>query len=114
MATETAIRESVLSYLRNDISLADFESWFVRESWDLPDDCEEAVLELVSDIEYALIDFSNSHLTKEELRAALRRVSSEIVVNFQLNDDSSLSRRKILHTTRSVSSPLSASVHVPA
>lgn len=49
-------------------SLDQFEDWFVSQSWDAHKSNDQAAMDLISDIELRLAEFSNGHWSKEELQ----------------------------------------------
>ena len=72
MISESQIREKLIRFLSNDISLDVFEDWFVQQSWDMHKDSNEAALRLASAIELRLAEHSGGHLSECGLRDELR------------------------------------------
>jgi len=68
MISQAEVRREIISYLKRSTSLADFENWLVRNTWNMHVDADEATFDLVSDIELSLAEYSNSQLTIDELR----------------------------------------------
>jgi hypothetical protein len=72
MIAESQIRERLIRFLRNEVSLGEFEDWLVQNSWNMHKDSEEAAQKLVSAIELRLAEHSSGHLSDCELRDELR------------------------------------------
>jgi hypothetical protein len=65
------IREWLSRYLDGEISLRQFEDWFIPVAWGIPRTANQGTLELVGEIELRLAEFSNGHWTEPELRTTL-------------------------------------------
>ncbi len=68
--SDLEIRKKISLYLANQISLDEFEDWFVAGSWNFQKGTP-ALQELVSEVELLLAEFSNSHLSEKSLRNQL-------------------------------------------
>ena len=77
---EVEIRERVAQYVAGDLSLREFQEWFVPRAWgmDAADDVRAA--ERANEIELFLAEFSNGDWSEGELREKLRRegLSSQV------------------------------------
>jgi hypothetical protein len=62
------IRERLASYLVDEISLGEFEDWFVAASWDVIHRESRIAIELVYDIELLLAEYSNGCWNEDELK----------------------------------------------
>jgi len=60
-----------LSGATNEISLDDFEDWFVRKSWNLHYDSDELAQRSAYAVELRLAEHSSAHLSEPELRREL-------------------------------------------
>lgn len=99
---ENAIRDQIARYLSGDISLAEFEDWFVPRAWVAAREGSAAALDLVMQIELLLGEFSSGHRTEDDVKAALSRTLATTVFAVQVAwGMTSLSS----NTTTSVSSP---------
>jgi hypothetical protein len=78
---ESHIREKLIRFLSNDISLDLFEDWLVQQSWNMHKDSNEAALRLASAIELRLAEYSSGHLSECGLRDELR----PFVTNYSLS-----------------------------
>ena len=66
------VRERLGQYLAGEIPLRTFEDWFVPITWQPEVDTDPAVMDLLSEIELCLAEYSNRHWTEAELREHLR------------------------------------------
>ena len=79
MIAEHQIRERLARYLRNEISLDQFEDWLVQRSWDMHLDSDAAAQKLASAIELRFAEHSSGHLDEVELRDELRSFANTLV-----------------------------------
>jgi hypothetical protein len=115
MITETEIRQKIFSLLNRSTTLAEFESWFVAQSWNLHKDSSAEAIDLASEVELLLAEFSNHEWTPQELLEKLRDVGSNFVFDVRLNGDHSFTRiRSPMRCATTVSVPVRAFVPVPA
>lgn len=77
------IREKLASYLVGNISLEDFEDWFVSSSWNVIQRENKNTIDLVYDIELILAEYSRGCWNDDELKQLLR----PIVENYNINID---------------------------
>jgi len=80
MIAESQIREKLIKFLRNDISLDVFEDWLVQQSWNMHKDSDEAAQKLASAIELRLAEHSSGHLDDAALRDELRPFATNYTV----------------------------------
>lgn len=84
MVSQANIRRQLISYIRNSISLADFEDWLVSHTSNMHLDSDQDTIDLVDDIELALSEYSESYLTIDELRDRLLESATNIVANVNM------------------------------
>lgn len=84
MITELEVKGELASLLTNELSLEDFDRWLVEKSWDMHLDSSIEAQELVGSIELSLAEYSNGHLSWEELKNALRPHVQSYSVRIQL------------------------------
>lgn len=70
------IRDWLGRYLDEEISLRQFEDWFVPVAWGIPRTANQGTLGLFGEIELRLAEFSNGHWTEPELRAKLEPLAT--------------------------------------
>ena len=70
------IRDRLTRYLDGEISLRQFEDWFIPVAWASPQTVNQGTLELVGEIELRLAEFSNGHWTESQLRAKLEPLAT--------------------------------------
>ena len=75
------IRNKLASYLFGEISLQDFEDWFVPSSWNVIHSGNRAAVNLVYEIEPWLAEFSDGFWSEDELKRNLR----PLVNNYQID-----------------------------
>jgi hypothetical protein len=90
MIAESNIREKLIQFLRNDISLDVFEDWLVQQSWNMHKDSNEAALKLASAIELRLAEYSSGHLNECGLRDELRPFVTNYTVSMWFGNVSSV------------------------
>lgn len=74
------IRQELYRYLVGEITLAEFEDWFVPTVWQHYGHADQPASELVGTIELALAEYTSSHATQEDLRHDLQRALNTIMV----------------------------------
>ena len=68
MVSEKEIRRKLLLFLENEVSLDEFEDWFVVGSWNAHREGDPAALRMISAIELMLAEHSSGHLSDTQLR----------------------------------------------
>jgi hypothetical protein len=68
------IRDKLASYLVGELSLEDFEDWFVPESWNVAQTNDQNATNLVYEIELWLAEYSNGHWSEDELKDHLKLI----------------------------------------
>jgi len=68
---EQQIREAVLQYTADLVSLRQFQDWFASQTWDSLAETD-AVRRLVNEIDLLLAEFSSGHWTDQEVKSKLR------------------------------------------
>jgi hypothetical protein len=95
------IRDRLARYLNGDISLHDFEEWFVPVSWSVEQTHSAKAIELAAEVELRLAEFSNDHWTEAELRSKLQPLVSMYETEYippAQQADTTYSFRSSLHT----------------
>lgn len=65
------IRAALVRYLNSEISLAEFEDWFVPVAWNIEQTGNREAIELAAEIELRLAEFTNGHWSEDELHNKL-------------------------------------------
>lgn len=73
---ELQIRQRLISYLINAISLRDFQEWFIATTWDIHLSGEIGTIALTNDIELRLSEFSSGHLPESQMRREFSQLLS--------------------------------------
>jgi hypothetical protein len=60
------------SYLNDSISLDDFRDWFDDETWGLAAEPDSPLRRMAGTIELRIAEFTNGHLSENDLRGFLR------------------------------------------
>jgi hypothetical protein len=90
---ENEMREKLASYLFGEISLEDFEDWFVSASWNVNQSKNQAAINIVYEIELRLAEYSDGFRSEVELKNLLRplvenyQVELAPIPNFQLGSN---------------------------
>jgi len=66
------IRDKIVSYLLDDISIEQLEDWFVSASYNFLQKENKNIVDLVSDIGLLLAEYSNGDWSENELKNFLR------------------------------------------
>ena len=74
---ETSIRRHLECYLAGDISLDEFQDWFIGATWHVEETREREAAELTYSVEHALAEASAGLLSREEIDARLRSLQVE-------------------------------------
>ena len=67
------IQAHLRRYLERESSLEQFREWFDVETWGLAAEPDSPLRQLAGEIELRIAEFTNGHLTEEDLRALLQR-----------------------------------------
>ena len=81
-STLQELRSRLATYVEGNSSLSEFRDWFDLETWDTAGKSDSLFLDLVGEIELRLAEFTNGHLSENELRRHLETLLPE--VDFQL------------------------------
>ena len=65
------INAHLCRYLTGEISLIEFQEWFIPSTWNVEHSQDPYAVELAANIHLLLAEFSNGDWTEEELRAKL-------------------------------------------
>src|SRR5687768_10744942 len=68
---DVAIREQLARYLRGEMSIAEFEDWFIPATWNVDQVGNDVARELTYEIQLRLAEFSYPHWTEAELKELL-------------------------------------------
>ena len=68
----SGIRDHLRRYLSREISLDQLREWFDVETWDVIDESSPATQQVAGEIELRIAEFTNGHLSENELRALLQ------------------------------------------
>lgn len=83
MIQENEIRAKLLSLS----DLDEFEDWIVQRSWNMHRDSEPSAQKLIGQVELALAEFHNGHVSEAALRQALRNLARNYEISFNQNDN---------------------------
>lgn len=79
---ELEIRQKLINYLLNVISLSQFQEWFVPNTWDIHQSGEQGAIALTSDIELRLSEYSSGHLPEARMRREFSQLLSYATLTF--------------------------------
>lgn len=77
------IREKLAQYLLSRISLREFLEWFTLSTLDVDRVGNDAARELSYDIESALAEFTNGHITEQQLRHEFLAIASNYTAEIE-------------------------------
>src|SRR5580704_3744323 len=75
MVSADEIRENLVRLLAHEQSLNSFTDWLTRSTWNIHRENDE-VRDLVGEIHTALAEYSNRHLSAQELRKRLSALTA--------------------------------------
>lgn len=78
---DLAIREQLARYLAGEISLPEFQEWFVPRAWNIEKQGSPAAGDLAHEVELRLAEFSNGDWTEDELKSKLRPLVTHYTVH---------------------------------
>jgi len=84
MIAENAVRDRLLRFLQNQLSLEAFEAWLVSESWDMHRDSSPSAQNLVVAIELLLAERSSSELSDARFRNELASLANNIISSVEI------------------------------
>ncbi len=76
------LQSRLVDYLTGNSSLSEFRDWFDLETWGIAAESDSLVRDLAGEIELRLAEFTNGHLSENEVRRHLKNLLPE--VDFQL------------------------------
>jgi hypothetical protein len=79
------IRAKLASYLVDEISLEEFEDWFIAASWNVMHRESKITIDLVYDIELLLAEYSKDCWNEDELREQFLPIVQEYRVDIGYN-----------------------------
>lgn len=71
MINVSEIRDQVVRYLQNQITLADLNDWLTQRSWNMHLDSPLDAQRLAADLELLLAEYNLGHRSLEQLQEAL-------------------------------------------
>ncbi len=106
MISENEIQKQLLLFLENQVSLDEFEDWFVLGSWNAHSEDDPSALRMISAIELRLAEHSSGHLSDAQLREELHTLIQPQFVYF------SIPEKAALPVLTGASNPVPLPVHV--
>jgi hypothetical protein len=71
MLAHVELRNQLIRFLNDELSLEDFEDWFVQNSWNVHKIPDLVLQRLVYAVELRLAEMSSEHLSEDEFRREL-------------------------------------------
>lgn len=84
MVAAEEIRVRLADYVLGEISLEDFEDWFVANSWNAHQSGDPDLQRLVFEIEAKLSEYSGDQIDEQVLRRGLALLAKQITVNLAI------------------------------
>lgn len=86
---EVEIRNWLDRYLRREITLREFQRWFVPATWNIDETDNDEARQLAAYIDLRFAEFSNQHWTEPDLREQLARAlenqTYEVTINVTMS-----------------------------
>jgi hypothetical protein len=77
------IRDYIYQYIKGDISLNDFQAWFIPAIWNIHKHGDLPTQEMVSEILGRLAEYLNRDWSQDEFKDILRRIAQNITVSLE-------------------------------
>jgi len=77
------IRDQVYQYIKGDISLNDFQAWFVPATWNIHQTEDFSTQEMASEILGRLAEYLNGDWSQDEFIDILRRIAQNITISLE-------------------------------
>jgi hypothetical protein len=90
------IQQELDRYLRDDISLAEFEAWLVPETWDISPQADAAAHDLATAVTLRIAEFTSGDWTEAELRDALVQIKPTITPSGTSGKDQTDTLRSVI------------------
>ena len=74
MFSEQELRNRIAQVIVGNVSLDDFEDWFVGASWNVHAQADPRLAQLVGAVELHLAEYSSGHRDERQLRSGLKRL----------------------------------------
>lgn len=71
MINRSEIRNKLIDYLALELSFVDFEDWLIEHAWNMHQDTEGDVQELVSDVKAAIHEYLDGLMNEDALKRKL-------------------------------------------
>lgn len=86
MFSTDKIRVRLAEYVLNEISLGEFEDWFVSHSWNVRQSGDQELQKLVFEIESKLAEYSGGHINEDSLRRNLAPMAKQYSVEVTIGE----------------------------
>lgn len=73
---EKEIREKLSDYLSGTLSIQAFQEWFIPATWNIEKHASENLRKLVYGVELRLAEYTNGHLSPNELKVYLKSLAN--------------------------------------
>lgn len=73
---EVTIRQKLIEYVTSQLSLQEFQRWFVPATWDVHLSREQGAMDLTYRIDLRLAEYTSGHLPESQLRSELGKLLS--------------------------------------
>lgn len=83
------IREWLTRYLVKELTFEQFEDWFVPSIWEVEKSGDQMAINLANEIESTIAEFTNGHLTENELKNKLRPLMQQYSVKVTFGSSAS-------------------------
>jgi len=80
--SELEIREQLARYLKSELTLNEFQDWFVPRSWNFHENTNPSLQKLVASIELAIAEFVNGDWSWQELREQLSMLLTTYEIDY--------------------------------
>ncbi len=75
---ELELRRKLIQYLLGNMSLREFQQWFVPTTWDIHLSTEPGAIDLTYKIDLRLAEYTSGHLPENQLRREFGDFSSRV------------------------------------
>jgi hypothetical protein len=77
------IRDHIYHYIKEDLTLNDFQAWFVPATWNIHRTGDLSTEEMASEILGRLAEYLNGDWSQDEFKDILRRIAQNITISLE-------------------------------
>lgn len=80
------IYHKIADYILEEITLKELEDWLIPATWNLHQESDRQVVDLANEVVLLLMEYSNDHRTKSEIKDILREKVTHIFASVTIDE----------------------------